>query len=116
MYLLDKNGYPVTFKDKKDGKVITLQMTHDMAKTSPPCGTCPKIPVGREPHWDNAIEFEPWFDEVLRWYRESEAVGDFENPSGILRQLAGLIREQDRREEREMPAKLTRVIVSLLRS
>ena len=89
-------------------------MTHAEAGSNPPCGTCDKIPVGRPHHWDHAIEFDPWFHDIVRWYRESEAVRDFGTPNDTLRLLAGVVRAFDLKTERAASSDVVKAIIDFM--
>ena len=66
----------------------------------PPCGVCPKVPAGRPKHWSHAAEWDPWVFGVLGWFAECRAVGDFGGPDPLMRRLARLLADDERRRDR----------------
>lgn len=59
-----------------------------------PCRSCPKIPEGKKPCPENAIELTPENRQALEHYLECKAVGDFpDDPAGLVRRDAAIIGE-----------------------
>jgi hypothetical protein len=88
------NGEISTYPDYVNGERIEIPMVREDTDP-PPCTVCPKIPRDAPKHWEYAVEFEPWFWEVVQWYRECAAVGDFGDPDPLMRALAAEVHQAD---------------------
>lgn len=81
------------------GKIKNVPMTREESRIPLECAHCPKIPVDQPKHWSKAIEFDPWFDDVIEEYLQCRAVLDFKNPDPLMRKVYGIIDEVERMRE-----------------
>lgn len=93
----DANGVPVMRGPPDNRRILPRPKG-----TNPPCRSCPKIPLGVEAHWSNAVELDEYGRRLWQFLRECRAVGEFPRDPFVRRAaLAAFEAESQARREIE---------------
>ena len=89
------------------GEFITYgpEKTRMPRANPPPCWACPKqpedVPVDHRKPLPMAADFGPWVSDLVDWYAGGRAVGFGDNVPPLLREVAGVMLQNERAGDRE---------------